>query len=82
MSIAGHTADDPAVEIVIDRYGDGAGEGGVRIGPETGDNSWHAMPDTLKFEIDGKRVRGSATFNRYFTGIGDSAEGSFDVNCG
>jgi hypothetical protein len=82
VAIAGHLADDPGVEVIIDRFSDGPGDGGARIGPETGDNSWHAMPDTLVFAIDGKRVRGTATFNRYFSGTGDSAEGSFDVNCG
>lgn len=80
VSIAGHAANDPDLEIIIDRFGEG--KGGVRIGSETGDNSWHAMPDTLKFEIDGKRVRGSATFNRYFTGTGNSTMGSYDINCG
>ena len=77
VSIAGHTAEDPTLEIVID-YG---GPNQIRIGGEF-DGLWHAMHDTIKVEIAGKRIRGTATFNESLAGTGKSAEGSFEVNCG
>ena len=76
VNIAGHAASDPALEIVIDYNG----PTGVRIGGE-GAVSWHAIKDSLKFDIDGKRVQGSATFNTDMFGAGESAPGSFDINC-
>ena len=77
VNIAGHAASDPELEIAIDYNG----PTGVRIGGEGG-LSWYAMKDTLNVQIDGKRVQGSATFNTDFSGAGQSAAGSFDVNCG
>jgi hypothetical protein len=80
VSIAGHAAEDPSLEIVID-YDAERGPVGARIGDDGSAVSWHAMPDTLRFEIDGRRVRGVATFNVYWTGAGESAPGSFDIHC-
>lgn len=77
VSIAGHAAEDPSLEIVID-FG---GPTGASIGNESTAVSWIALRDTLKIEIDGNRIRGTATFNQYVTGTGLSAEGSFDVTC-
>ena len=67
------------IKIVIDYNG----PTGVRIGGEgQGAVSWHAIRDSLKFEIDGKRVQGTATFNTDAFGAGESAPGSFELNCG
>jgi len=78
VSIAGHAASDPELEIVID-YG---GPNGARIGSDGGGSgSWHAVRETLEVEIDGKRVRGTATFSEFFGGGGESRPGSFDVQC-
>ena len=76
VSIAGHAASDPDLEIVIDYNG----PTGVRIGGE-GPLGWYAMVDTLKINVDGKRVSGSATFNTDSAGVGRTAPGEFDVNC-
>lgn len=78
VSIAGHAATDPALEIVIDH----GGPNQVRIGNDgDGDDNWHAVPGTIEIKIEGKHVRGTATFSRYFGGSGESRQGSFDVQC-
>jgi hypothetical protein len=77
VSIAGHAAGDPSLEIVID-YG---GPSGVRIGDGGSEVSWNAIRDTIKIEIDGTHVTGTATFSTGAGGSGESAPGSFDVNC-
>ena len=77
VSIAGHAAEDPSLEIVIDW----CGPTGVRIGQDGSETSWFGTRDTIQMEIDGKTVRGTATFNEYSTGTGESRPGSFEVNC-
>lgn len=77
VNIAGHAAENPELEIVID-WG---GPNQARIAESDSGPGWHAIRDTLNVEVDGKAVRGSATFSEYFTGTGDQAEGSFEVNC-
>jgi len=77
VNIAGHAKDNPSLEIVID-YG---GPTGARIDNDGSAEGWHAIRETLKVEIDGKRIQGTATFNKMSGGSGDSAEGSFDVQC-
>lgn len=77
VHIAGHAAEEPALEIIID-YG---GPTGARIGSEFGANSWEAVRETLRIEIDGRRIHGAATFNQSVAGATTSAEGSFDVTC-
>lgn len=79
VHIAGHAAEDPSLEIVID-YSPEDGFAGARVGSESG-AGWHAMPGTLEFDIEGQRVSGSATFNVYATGTGDSAAGTFEIRC-
>lgn len=53
----------------------------ARIAESDSGPGWYAIRDTLNVEVDGKTVRGSATFSEYFTGTGDRAEGSFEVDC-
>lgn len=79
VHIAGHAAEDPSLEIVID-YSPDDGYAEARVGSDSG-AGWHAMRDTLTFQIDGKHVVGSATFNVYATGTGESAQGSFEITC-
>ncbi len=75
VSIAGHAEEDSSIEIVID-YG---GPNQVVVG--SGMEAWHAGADTIVIEIDGKRVRGTATFTRFTAGTQESREGSFDLTC-
>lgn len=77
VNIAGHAAENPELEIVID-WG---GPNQARIAESDSGPGWHAIRDTLNVEVDGNTVRGSATFSEYFTGTGDRAEGSFEVDC-
>ncbi len=77
VSIAGHAAGNPELEIVID-WG---GPNQARIAESDSGPGWHAIRDTLKVEIDGKAVRGTATFSQFATGTGKTAAGSFEVNC-
>lgn len=76
VNLAGHAAEDPTLEITID-YG---GPNQITVG-EGREAIWHAMPDTLEIELDGRHVQGTATFNEYLTGTGESAQGLFDINC-
>jgi len=77
VNIWGYAESDPELEITIDHGGpDQAVVGSGR------DALWHAIKDTLEFEVDGKNVRGTATFSQYFGGGGETADGSFEVNCG
>lgn len=77
VNIWGYAADNDSLEIVID-YG---GPTGARIGNDGPNVKWQAERETLEVDIDGKSVRGTATFNRYVNGIKESAEGSFQINC-
>ena len=78
VNIAGHAAENSELEIVID-WG---GPNQARIIAESDSGpGWHAIGDTLDVQVDGKTVKGSATFSEYFGGTGDRAEGSFEVNC-
>lgn len=77
VHIAGHAAENTGLEIVID-WG---GPNQARIAESDSGPGWHAIRDTLEVQVDGKTVKGSATFSEYFSGTGDRAEGSFEVNC-
>ena len=78
VNIAGHAKDDPSLEIVFDH----GGPDQIVIGSGGGETLWHAMKSTMKVEVDGKAVSGTATFNKDMNGLGESAEGSFDLRCG
>lgn len=78
VSIAGHAAEDPSVEIVLD-YG---GPTGVRIGTYSREPWWQAVRDTIEVEIEGRRrISGTATFEVFRNGAKETAEGSFDISC-
>lgn len=77
VNIAGHAAEEPSLEIVID-WG---GPNQARIAETDSGPGWHAIRDTLNVEVNGKRVKGSATFSEYYTGTGKQGEGSFDIQC-
>lgn len=79
VSIAGHAESDPKLEIVIDV--DPHGPTGVRIGADGGSVSWNTVRETLKIEVKGKQVKGTATFSVYSGGAGERAEGEFRVDC-
>lgn len=76
VNISGHAAEDPSLEIVID-YG---GPNQVVIGSGS-DILWRAIKDTIEIQVEGRSVRGTASFNQGYAGGGNSAEGLFDVNC-
>jgi hypothetical protein len=78
VNIAGHAAEDPSVEIVID-YG---GPTGVTIGTVSQEPWWQAVQDSIAIEIENRRrVRGTATFEVFRNGTRGSVEGSFDITC-
>ena len=77
VNLAGHAAEEPNLEIVID-WG---GPNQARIAETDSGPGWHAVRETLDVQVDGRRVTGSATFSEYFTGTGERAEGSFDIQC-
>jgi hypothetical protein len=77
VHIAGHGENNTELEIVID-WG---GPNQARIAESDAGPGWHAIRDTLDVQVDGKTVKGSATFSEYFGGAGDRAEGSFEVSC-
>ena len=77
VNIAGHAAENTELEIVID-WG---GPNQVRIAEHDSAPGWYADRETLDVQVDGKTVKGSATFGEHFGGRGQQAEGSFEVNC-
>jgi hypothetical protein len=78
VSIAGHAAEDPSLEIVID-YG---GPTGVTIGTYGREPWWQAVANTMKVEIEGRRmIQGTATFEVYRNGTKETHEGSFEITC-
>ena len=77
VNIAGHAAENKELEIVID-WG---GPNQVRIAEHDSAPGWYAVRETLDVRVDGKTVKGSATFGEHFGGGGAQSEGSFEVNC-
>jgi len=82
VNIAGHAASDPQLQMVVE-YG---GPTQIRIGSDNDardKGAWYAVPETIEITVEGKRVRGTATF--VFTGhpggSAESRQGSFDVQC-
>ena len=80
VSIAGHAAEDEAIEIVID-YDAQGGPVGVRVEKFNTTPSWSAGRDDLSFEIDGKHVKGEGSFTEFVGGSSRKAQGKFDVTC-
>ncbi|HEX7719952.1 MAG TPA: hypothetical protein VF389_09105 [Woeseiaceae bacterium] len=77
VNIAGHAAENTELEIVID-WG---GPNQVRIAEHDSAPGWYAVEETLDVQVDGKTVKGSATFGEHFGGGGEQADGSFEVTC-
>lgn len=77
VNIWGSAASDPSLEITID-YG-GPDQAVVGSGRDV---LWRAKKETLEVQIEGRVVRGTATFSEGMGGGGKSASGSFEVNCG
>ena len=80
VSIAGHAAEDPSLEIVIDDTTE-RGPVGVSVGADRREGSWFAVRDTLQWQIEGQQVSGTATFRETRGGNGKSADGSFEIKC-
>jgi len=87
VSIAGHAAEDPSLEISID-YTTQRGPVGVSVGTDGRDGGWFAVKDTLQWQIEGRQVRGTATFSEsrgdsgsFPGGSRSSVEGSFEITC-
>ncbi len=81
VNISGHTAEDESYEVTIDYYPENDGPIGVVLGTDGHDGSWFAIREAVKFEIDGRQVRGTATFSEFRSGRGKTAEGSFEITC-
>ena len=80
VSIAGHAAEDPMLEITID-YDAERGPVQVVVGTDGRDGSWFAKRDTLRIEIEGRNFSGTATFTEFRGGAGQTASGSFNIDC-
>ncbi|MGA8203158.1 MAG: hypothetical protein WB812_01490 [Woeseiaceae bacterium] len=81
VSIAGHAAEDESTEITIDYAPDGDGPTAASIDTDGRPGSWFSIRETLQFDIEGRHVRGIATFSEYSGGTGKTAPGSFDIGC-
>jgi len=79
VSIAGHAAEDEAVEIVID-YNGTEGPTGVSVTKPGGTLEWNAYA-SMNFQIERKRVQGAGYFTGSTHGATRQAEGRFDVDC-
>lgn len=77
VNIAGHAAENPELEVVID-WGE---PNQARIAESDSEPGWHAIRDTLEIRVDGSKVTGHATFSEFSGGTGKRAEGSFQVGC-
>ena len=77
VNIAGHAAENPDLEVVID-WG---GPDQARIAESDSGPGWHAIRDTLEIRVDGRKVTGHATFSEFVGVAGNRAEGSFEVDC-
>lgn len=77
VNVWGSAASDPELEITID-YG-GPNQAVVGSGR---DALWHAVKETLDVQVDGQSARGTASFSEHSGGGGNTADGSFEVNCG
>jgi len=79
VSIAGHAADDKAVEIVID-YAGAEGPTGVSVKKPDGTVDWTAYA-SMNFQIERQRAQGSGYFTGMSGGAQTQAAGQFDVDC-
>lgn len=79
VSIAGHAADDEAVEIVID-YNGNEGPTGASVRKADGSVDWTAYA-SMNFQIERQRVQGTGFFTGSPGGVQQQANGQFDVDC-
>ena len=81
VNIAGHAANDPDFEITVDYYPDGDGPIGVTGGSYGRAGSWGTQRPTVTFTIEGKHVRGTATFDVITQQGQQTVDGSFSITC-
>lgn len=79
VSIAGHAAEDEAVEILID-YNGNQEPTGVSVKKPDGTVDWTAYA-SMNFQIERQRVQGSGYFTGMSGGAQTQAAGQFDVDC-
>ena len=79
VAIAGHAADDEAVEIVID-YNGNQEPTGASVKKPDGTVDWTAYA-SMNFQIERQRVQGSGYFTGMSGGAQTQAAGQFDVDC-
>lgn len=79
VSIAGHAAEDEAVEILID-YNGNQEPTGVSVKKPDGSVDWTAYA-SMNFQIERQRVQGSGYFTGMSGGAQTQASGQFDVDC-
>lgn len=80
VAIAGHAAEDEAIEITID-YDSG---GLVQAAVENPDGSlaWRSSDGSLSVSVEGGVVTGKANFTSNSGGSTATGQGTFKVNCG
>lgn len=79
VAIAGHAADDEAVEIVIEYHGV-EGPTGASVKKADGSVDWTAYA-SMNFQIERQRVQGAGYFTGTMGGEQMQAAGQFDVDC-
>jgi hypothetical protein len=80
VAIAGHAAEDEAIEITIDFDSDGLVQAAVE-NPD-GSLAWRSSDGSLSVSVDGGVVTGKANFTSSAGGSTATAQGTFKVNCG
>lgn len=81
IAIAGHAAENEAIEISIDF--DGGTGGLIQASVENPDGSlgWRSTDDSLSIGVEGGLVTGKANFTSHAGGSATTVEGTFEVNC-
>ena len=79
VAIAGHAAEDEAIEITIDYDSNGLVQAAVE-NPD-GLPAWRSSDGSLSVSVTGGLVTGKANFTSSVAGSTATAQGTFEVNC-
>ncbi len=75
VSIAGHAASDPDVEITFDVFA--PGDESLQVGAEN--EKWMADADAIEATVEGTTVSGTASVQRLIGG--ETGEATFEFTC-
>lgn len=80
VAIAGHAAENKAIEITIDYDSNGLVQ--AAVGNPDGSLAWRSSDGSLSVSVEGGLVTGKGNFTSSVGGSTASAQGKFEVNCG